>query len=115
MEEDSGSRRPGGLRFRLQADGEWRQEMPLIVATWPNKSVSVVAIHEGYTLSELFRELDSVSDPYCVVSMFEVPMRYGVLIDTDEEDGAVRVTELNDYLIKEITHMGFKWPSLVAE
>ena len=85
--------------------------MPLIVAVWPNKSVSVVAIREGYGLDELFSELDSVANPHCVVSMFEVPMRYGVLIDTDEDDGAVRVTEINDYLIKEITHMGFEWPS----
>lgn len=88
-----------------------RQTMPLIVATWPNKSVTIVAIHEGYSLDELFSELDSVSNPHFVVSMFEVPMRYGVLIDTDERDEEVRVVELNDYRIKEITHMGFQWPS----
>ena len=50
--------------------------MPLVVATWPNRSVSVVAIHEGYSLHELFTELDAVGSPYDVVSMFEVPMRY---------------------------------------
>jgi hypothetical protein len=84
--------------------------MPLIVATCPNKSVSVVAIREGYGLDELFSELDSVANPHFVVSMFEVPMRYGVLIDTGEEDGVAWVMETNDCRIKEITNMGFQWP-----
>ena len=88
--------------------------MPLIVATWPNKSVSVVAIEEGYSLHDLFSELDAVGSPYDVVSMFEVPMRYGVLIDTGTYDGAVYVSESNDCRIKEITHMGFQWPTYAA-
>jgi hypothetical protein len=88
--------------------------MPLVVATWPNKSVSVVVIHEGYSLIELFDELDAVGSPYDVVSMFEVPMRYGVVIDTDKHDESVRVTEVNDCRIKEITHMGFQWPTFAA-
>lgn len=88
--------------------------MPLVVATWPNKSVTVVAIHEGYSLEELFYELDSVANPHFIVSMFEIPMRYGVVIDTDEDDGVVGVTEVNDYRIKEVTHMGFQWPSYDA-
>lgn len=88
--------------------------MPLVVATWQNKSVTVVAIHEGYSLEELFYELDSVGSPHAIVSMFEIPMRYGVVIDTDEDDGVVGVTEVNDCRIKEITHMGFQWPSYDA-
>ena len=85
--------------------------MPLIVATWPNKSVSVVAIEEGYSLHDLFSELDAVGSPYDVVSMFEVPMRYGVLINTDLHDGVLCVEESHDCRIKEITHMGFQWPT----
>jgi hypothetical protein len=88
--------------------------MPLVVATWPNKSVSVVAIREGYCLNELFDELDGVGSPYDVVSMFEIPMRYGIVIDTYIDNGAVGVTEVNDCRIKEITHMGFQWPTFAA-
>jgi hypothetical protein len=88
--------------------------MPLVVATWPNKSVSVVAIEEGYSLHELFSELDTVGSPYDVVSMFEVPMQYGVVINTDTDDGILCVNEVSYFRIKEITHMGFQWPTYAA-
>jgi hypothetical protein len=88
--------------------------MPLVIATWPNKSVTVVAIEEGYSLHDLFSDLDAVGNPYDVVSMFEVPMRYGVVIDTGTHEGDVFVTEVMDYRIKEITHMGFQWPTYAA-
>lgn len=89
--------------------------MPLVVATWPNKTVSVVVIREGYSLNELFEELDMVASPYDVVSLFEVPMKYGVVIDTHKREGFVGVTEVARDQIKEITHMGFQWPAYTPE
>jgi hypothetical protein len=89
--------------------------MPLIVATWPNNSVTVVAIHEGYSLSELFDELDAVGSPYDVVSMFEVPMKYGVVVDTYKRKNNVYADEVNGNRITEITHMGFQWPQRFSQ
>lgn len=45
--------------------------MPLVIASWPNGTISVVSMRSGFTMVDLFHELDAEANPtdaqcYCV-------------------------------------------------
>ena len=57
--------------------------MPLVIAVWPNNTISIVKMPPGFTAVSLFNELDQIADPNLATCYVVRPDDYGLCVNFD--------------------------------
>lgn len=92
--------------------------MPLIVAIWPNATTSFLKIHAGYSMLNLFEELDQEGAPLAA-RCYEVRAYQGLHIgfdmhDTDDEGNKLAEERLEIYPVNGSVR-ALEWPEDILD
>jgi hypothetical protein len=91
--------------------------MPLVIAVWPNNTISIVKMDPGFTAVSLFNELDQIADPSDAKCYVVRPDGYGLCVNFDWPYSSEETVGPKSKGLRLEVHQGkmrtFRWPKTV--
>jgi hypothetical protein len=92
--------------------------MPLVIAVWPNNTISIVKMEPGFTAVSLFCELDQICDPQDATCYVVRPDEYGLCVNFDWPYLSDETVGPKSTALRLESHQGkvrkFRWPKTVC-
>ena len=93
-------------------------DMPLVIAVWPNNTISIVKMDQGFSAVDLFDQLDQIACPTDATCYLVKPDKDGLCINFDWPYPSADKVSAESTGLRLECHQGkakrFKWPKTVA-